>query len=308
VDFSTVNGGGSQTSPDSFLGFQYTALKSTNGYLYCIGDSSVSYISNPQTSGTPATTTFTYLNADSAVGASTWNDAVISMGRELLVANPTGIYQLRGGALQKISHELDGFYYSVINGSGSFITPSMAQMVLFGRRVWMTLAAVVNPVTNVIQNKFMIFDGKRWFTSQQGPNIIYITTGEFASQFTMYGTDGTNLYKLFLTPSSNFQKTIQSKFWTQPDGYHAGKAGTRLWSLLTFNFLDQGVNVTIENENPAQTSVIALPIGSYVGTMASPPEAIGQQGVLSGMTLNTFAADMEINSVMIGSSLVQYRG
>lgn len=64
TDFAASDGGVLYTSTDSFLRYQYTNIKQSNGYLYPIADSSVSVISGVTTSGSPTVTTFSYQNTD----------------------------------------------------------------------------------------------------------------------------------------------------------------------------------------------------------------------------------------------------
>jgi hypothetical protein len=44
------------------------------------------------------------------------------------------------------------------------------------------------------------------------------------------------------------------------------------------------------------------------GNFVIPPQAIGQTGVFTGLTLQTTAADVEIVSLAIGDEIVGYRG
>jgi hypothetical protein len=303
VDFATSSGGVAFNSPDSFQQFQYTCLKSAGGFLYCVADNSTSYISGVSTSGTPPSTGFTYQNADSTMGAFIWNDAVISVGRDLLIANPNGVFRLRGGAMTKISYELDGFYLN----AGTDPALCFGETEVFGRRIWCLLMAVEDLVTGATSNKLLIYDGERWFTSPQGVNLTFITTFEQSSNLALVGTDGTNVYELFTTPTTAFTKTVQSRLWTTPDGYHSGKAASRFWALTNYSSVNSpNLTVKIDNEANSQPYTIVGPAGT--GYFVTPPQAIGQQGVLTGMTISTNCDDMEINSAMIGAEVVQYRG
>jgi hypothetical protein len=311
VDFSTSDGGVEFVSPDSFLVGSYTVLKSSGGFLYCFGDSSVSYISGVQTAGSPPTTTFTYQNADSTIGVSNWNDGVISTGRDLLFGNPTGIYRLRGGAATKVSYELDGFYNSSLDLST--LTPMMAQTVLNGRRVWMLLASVVDPIGHNRANRLLIWNGEEWFSTLQSIAINFIITHETVSIFRVFGANGPHCYPILENPSTSLTKTVQSKFWTMPEGYIATKAASRFWALGNwFSGANPDLTVTIENENASQNQIytVAGPVGAggngqYFATV---PEAIGTQGNLIGMTISTTCTVVELNSAMIGAEVVQYRG
>ena len=67
-DFATSDGGGSSVNTDSFLQTQYINVRQSSGYLYFFGNGSVSVLSNVNTAGTPATTTFNYQNVDPQAG------------------------------------------------------------------------------------------------------------------------------------------------------------------------------------------------------------------------------------------------
>jgi hypothetical protein len=307
VDFATADGGVEFTSPDSFLQQQYTVLKSSGGFLYCFGDNSVSYISGVTTSGVIPTTTFTYQNADTTVGSSNWNDSVVSTGRDLLFANLTGVFQLRGGEAKKVSYELDGFYGTM---DTTTLIPQMAQTVIFGRRVWILLATVTNLLTNAVENRLLMWDGGNWFTSLQSVPLVFITTLETGSQFAVIGVDsGGAVYELFTTPSTLFMKTVQSKFWAAPESYYTIKAASRFWALTNYyNLGSPNLTVTIDHAIISSVATYTIVNPGITGYFATPAIQIGQTGPILGMTITTSCADMEINSAMIAVEVVQYRG
>ena len=109
TDFATPDGGGLFVNSDRFLLTQYVGIRQSNGYLYFFGDGSVSVVSNVQTTGTPAVTTFTYQNVDPQIGLS-WRDSLNDYGRANVFGNTTGIYGLYGGNVTKISGKLDRLF------------------------------------------------------------------------------------------------------------------------------------------------------------------------------------------------------
>lgn len=325
IDFTTGDGGGSITSTDSFLRVKYVSLIQTNGFLYLIGDSSLSYISGVQTSGTPPVTVFTLLNADPEVG-SPYPGSVTTFGRSVIFVNNFGVHINYGAAVTKVSDPLNGVFNSASPaGTPAGFTPSAAKAVIFGIKVWMLLIPIVDPVTGQQVNKIMIWDGKKWFASGQGVNLIYIQYQEINSVLTAWGTDGTNLYQLFAQPSTSFTKTVQSKLWDKPIGYQMVKTTGRLYGLAQyFSFSSPNVNVSIDNENgPSASSSVIVPntitvvnasgisiptinaLGAIVPVLSSSGSyskigaiAVGQQGILLGMTATTNAADLAIISLM----------
>ena len=324
-------GGGNVTSSDSFLRVRYTALVQTNGFLYLIGDSSVSYISGVQTSGSPPVTIFTQLNADPEVGTP-WPSTVTTFGRSIVFANAFGAHINYGAAVTKISDPLNGIYNTVPNFAG--LSPSSAKSILFGIKVWMLLLPIIDPITAQFVNKLLIWDGKKWSTSGQGINLIYIQHQEIESVLTAWGTDGINLYKLFTKPDHTLQKIVQSKFWDKPVGYQATKTVGRAYGMAKYyNFNHPNVTLYLDNENGSSSPVTLVPpqiipvvnaagniiptvnaMGDVIVVISSwdiapyAAQAVGQQGKVIGMTATTFAEDMAIISLMFQPEVARVDG
>lgn len=330
VDFTTGSGGGNFTSSDSFLRVHYVALVQTNGFLYLIADSSINYISGVQTAGSPPTTTFTNQNADPEVGTP-WPSTVTTFSRNILFANAFGAHVSYGASVNKISDMLDGIYNTVPNFGG--IIPSAAKAIIFAKRVWILLLPIIDPISGQQVNKLCMWDSKRWWTSPQDVNLIYIQNQEIDSVLTAWGTNGTNIYPLFQTPSTAFEKIAQTKLWDKPGGYQFNKLPSRLWGLLQYyDPRSPNITVSIDNElssdsNPytvtspitmnwttaggipmnwtTQTATPMVWQASGIGIGAFGPIAIGQQGVLTGFTASTNCADMAIVSMMIHDEIGQ---
>jgi len=316
TDFATSDGGGNETSGDSFLRVSYIRLVNTNGFLYLIADSSMNYISGVTTSGSPPTTTFTNQNADPEIGTP-YPASVLCYGRDIMLANSFGVHVSRGAALEKVSEALDGVWNSVANFGG--LQLSSAKATVFGKKIWMVLAQIVDPVSLVTQNKLMLWNGKQWYASIQdfGP-LTYIATQEINSVLTAWGTDGNVIKPLFSQASIGFQKVVQSRYWDAPGGYQFDKATSRFFSMWKYNsVLSPSLIVDIDavgiNGANGQTFTntqgytLAGPTGA--GYYITPPQAIGQQGVLTGMTLKTNEADVSLVSAMIQSDpRIAYRG
>lgn len=332
TDFSTANGGGNFTSSDSFLRVRFIQLLQTNGFLYLIADSSINYISGVTTSGTPATTTFTNQNADPEIGTP-WPSTVNTFGRNILFANAFGAHVSYGAAVNKISDMLDGVYNTVDN-FGDLI-PSAAKAIIFGKRVWLLLLPIIDPITGQQVNKIFMWDGKRWWASSQSVLINYIQYQEIDSVLTAWGSTGQAIYPLFQEPSVALRKTVQSKLWDKPGGYMFGHSNNRLWALAQYYSIEEpDLSVTIDNENGGSPTTVPLapmaltwtnnagaPItwtnnsaqaitwySAGTGIVVMPPTGVGQQGVLQGLTIETNAADMALISMAIDSQITEYRG
>jgi hypothetical protein len=333
TNFSTASGGGSVTSNDSFLRVGYTRLIQTNGFLYLIGDSSINYISGVQTSGSPPTTTYTNQNADPEVGTPYPQTADV-FGRNIVFANSFGVHVSYGAAVTKVSEPLDGVYNTVANFNG--LQLSAAKATIFGKKTWVLLVPIIDPVTNQLSNELILWDGqKKWFSSKQDVALTFIQFQEINSVLTAWGTDGGRLFPLFNQPSINFTKTVQSKLYTRAGGYQFRKSAGRLWGIAQYNStLSPNITVTIDNEISSAPYVISPSTTTMSWTTASGatmnwttagntamtwstsqlglrtfgPQAVGQNGSMLGFTASTVAADLSLVSLMMDDQITQYRG
>lgn len=333
IDFSTSNGGGSFTSNDSFLRVGFSSLKSTNGFLYMIADSSINYISGVNTTGSgPAVTTFTNQNADPEIGTP-YANTVDVFSRNILLANAFGAHVSYGGAVTKISDNLDGIYATVPNFGG--LALSAAKAIIFGKKVWMVLIPVIDLITGQQVNKLFMWDNKKWFSSSQDVNLIYVQHQEINSVLTAYGTDGKAIYPLFQQPSTAFTKTVQSKLWERPS-YVFERTASRLFGLaIYYSNLAPDIVISVDSEfgsspqtypvGPILASIVnasgqpvsvvnalGQPVTVFAGSnqriVVFPPAAVAQHGALLGLTLTTQAADMALVSLTLVDEIFGYRG
>ncbi len=310
TDFSTGNGGGSYASSDSFLRYQYTNIKQSNGYLYPIADSSVSVVSNVQTSGNPSTTTFSYQNTDPQVGT-VWRDSCQDFSRTVLLANPLGIWGLYGGAVTKISKKLDTLFSNALFPPTAIaLLPSAAVANIFSRRFYCLLMTFQDPFSLKNVNKMVCWDEKNFFIASQTPDLTYIGTQEINSNLTAWGTDGTSLYPLFNTPSSSLQKKVATKLYGVNSPVIRRQAYTfaimaqdlsTAQSGLTFN-----VNIDTNYLNPETgSSTYALPAITLNAPQPTYPlyttsEVADVYGMNIGVTLSSTSADFTINFMGLG--------
>ena len=321
-NFATSAGGLQVTSNDSYLRVAYTQLVQTNGFLFLIADSSMNYVSGVSTTtptGGSPTTTFSNNNADPEVGTP-YPAAITTLGQEILIANSTGVFISSGGEFVKRSEPMDGVYNTVpatqfnSNPFNGFQL-SAAKATIFGKRVWLVLVPIVDPVSGNQVNKLLMFrdDGKIWWASQQESALTFIAGQEINSTYTAWGTDGTRIFQLFNQPSTGFTKLMQSRQWDAPGGYDNSTAISRFWSLWDyFSVASPNVTLTVDsvgdgNQGNSATYMITGPgsTGGYV----TPPQAVGQQGVINGFTLSTTCADVALISAAIQpDEPTQYRG
>lgn len=334
VDFG--DNGGAFVSTDSFLRVGYHWLKQTNGFLYLGGDSSINYISGVQTSA-PATTggaasvpvtTFSNVNVDPQLG-SPWPSSVQVFSRNIVFANTIGAFVSYGGAVSKASLPLDGFYFTgpIYSATANF---SSAVANIFGIPVYMLLLPTIDQLTGQTVNKLLMWDGKKWFTSQQDRPLTYISTYEINSALTAWGTDGTHLFQLFAQPSTGFTKRVQSKLYADP-AYWLTKTARSLTLVAQSYALDNPLTVFIDNENAlgsgnaeitvtpsagllTWTNNVGQPIvwtnnanqpivWGAPGLAVMGPYPVGQSGRMIGLTIETDASDLSLLSVMLSEQV-----
>lgn len=216
TDFATSDGGLIFTNTDRFLRQQYVNLRQSNGYLYPIGDSSVSVISNVSTGGSPTSTTFNYQNVDPQIGA-TWRDSLQDFSTTILFANALGVFGVYGGRAVKVSKNLDMIFdnaiFPPITGA---VIPSAASASIFNIKHYLLLMTILDPLTNSPRTVMAAWNEKDWVMLSQSTDLTYIGTQEVASDLFAWGTDGTAVYPLFARPSSDLTKRIATKAYGGP--------------------------------------------------------------------------------------------
>ena len=331
IDFNVADGGGSFTSNDSSLRVQYNALKQSNGYLYFFGDSSISYLSGIQSSGSPIVTTYSYQNVDPEVGTP-WPGTVDLLGANIAFANPVGAHVSYGGRAAKISSELDGITFDFTR-----LQPSSAKAIIFGKRVYMVLMPVLDQITGQPVNKIFVWDEQRWSSTPQSPNLTFLQTLEVNSVLTAYGSDGTYIYPLFVAPTTNFNKAIQSKFWVPRGDLAELKAVNRVWAAFQFYQIPSATVIfSVDSErgstfqpisltnagNVVTWVTVTLAVANWVnnasapvtwsaansGVVLMPPRQVAQNGVMLGFTIITGAPDIALLRVAMMPVPIGYRG
>ncbi len=221
-DFATSDGGLLFTSSASFLQTQYVGIKQSNGYLYFLGDGSVSVVSNVQATPNQATltvsTTFSYQNTDPQTGLS-YRDAMQAFGRSLLVVNNTGVYALYGGQMTKVSQKIDKiFATAVFPPAVGAITPTASIATIFDIKHYLLSMTVIDPDTNLQRNVMVVWNDSDWTIASQTAALTFIGAQKINSDFLAWGTDGNALYPLFSAPSTTLTKRLDTKFYGMDTG------------------------------------------------------------------------------------------
>lgn len=329
-------GAGSALATDSFIKIGWFCLKQSNGFLFLIGDSSVNNISNVNTTTTGATqgtattppnpgtvtTQFANQNSDPQSG-SPWPSSVQFLNRNLIFANSDGIQISSSGAVVKVSAVLDGIFSASADIFGRQADFSSAVAQVFGVQVYCLLIPHLDLYTGQVVTTMIMFDQNKFWTSPQDVQLTYIASQEILSQMIAWGTDGTNLFRLFQNPTSNFPKVVRSKFWDNP-GIDWDKTGVRLYGIFQDFPLDQPVLVDVETpltEGGVPPRDMGSPGfgGSYAdqsysvmlqpsdpgmqtdGTAVWGPYPVGQRGRLLALTLHTNATQGNLVQLLMRS-------
>jgi len=330
TDFATSDGGVLFTNSDRFLRQEYVTLRQSNGYLYTLGDSSASVISNVQTSGSPITTTFNNLNVDPQIGTS-WRDSCADYSRTILFGNPYGVFGIYGGAITKVSKKLDPlFTAAVFPPVSGALTPSAAVAQIYAARIYLMLMTITDPFTGNPRNVMIGWDETDWTIYSQSAALTYIGTSERNSDLIAYGTDGKSIYQLFETPSSTLQKTLQTKYYGSQTAFliHGSYAiyvtaeikiagQTSLTFTTTVDSIGVGNPVSLPvwmadevpvtggsypmTNNPVSFTIPTLNQPVAFGTATDPVVA----GVGLGLTMVTTAPDYELVNLQFGYMDVQ---
>lgn len=230
-DFTSVSAG-TVTLTDSTLHGNIIQLLSANNFLYIFGDDSINVFSDVRVTST-GTTLFTNTNVSASVGTKLAY-AIFPYFRSVLFMNNYGVYALVGSTTSKISDALDGVFPNI-----DFVTEeTTAGQVLLNN----ILCAAFNfkytggqgtsSSSRYIQ---AIFFEKKWFFTNQGNNIKYITSAPISGKITLFGTDGTNLYQFYADSSANIASYVQTALDPMGD------------NIRTKQALKVGIEATLSN-------------------------------------------------------------
>jgi len=209
TDFTVTDFGGSFVINDSTMHSTITALTTANGFLYVIGSDSINVISDVRVSTltTVATTLFSNLNLVTTAGTLA-PDSVVSYFRTVWMAAPYGLYAVTGSTAQKGSDKLDGVYGLISNTSAI----SGGVVVLNDILCLCFLGQYLDPINGSRPLLFVYFN-KKWFFCSQISTLTFIASSSVAAKPTMFGTDGTTLYKLFSDTGASISQKAQTKLW-----------------------------------------------------------------------------------------------
>ena len=253
TDFATSDGGLLFTTTDRFLRASYTNFRQSNGYLYPFGDSSISVISNVQTSGSPLSTTFTYQNTDPQIGTQ-WRDTCQDYSRTVLFANPFGVWGLYGGAVTKLSGKIERIFQNAVlpttpyPTTGQPVFPSSAVANIFNTKVYCLLMEITDPLTGQPQKSLLVWNEREWSIATTAIDVTYLNTREIASDLSAWGTDGAAIYQMFAQPSATLPKVLTTKMYGAETMLITKQAMTMYVQAVDIAGTGLDFNVTLESE------------------------------------------------------------
>lgn len=208
-DFSGA-GSGSTIITDSTLHSGITQLISANSFLYFTGVDSINVIGDVQLNDT-GDTVFSNTNLSASIGTDE-GASLLSYYRAVWLANRSGMYTVYGSTPAKVSDPLDGIVekidFTQPISSGTFFLNNILCSAF--------LCLYMDPIQGVTRPILTIFFNKKWFIGGQG-DLVFIASGQQGGLAGLYGTDGTNLFKLFDDEDASIDWTLSSAYWDMDD-------------------------------------------------------------------------------------------
>jgi hypothetical protein len=248
-DFVTVSAG-TVVLTDSTLHNNIQQLLSANNFLYVFGDDSINVFSDVRVA-TSGVTLFTNTNVSASVGSKR-PYAIFPYFRSVLFMNDYGIYALVGSTTSKLSDPLDGMFSNI-----DFTYPVTAGQVLINN----ILCAAFNfryhdtIFTNSYRYIQAVFFEKKWFLTSQGDTLQYITSSPYLGSVILYGTNGTNVYKLYGNASANISSIVQTALMPMGDNIRT-KQALKFGVEATLNGTGASINATIDSESSSSVNYL----------------------------------------------------
>ena len=246
-DFTSVSAGG-VTIADATLHGNIIDLLSANNFLYIFGDDSINVFSDVRVT-TAGTTLFTNTNVSASVGTKLAY-AIFPYFRSVLFMNNYGVYALVGSTTSKISDALDGMLPDI-----DFVTKEVtAGQVLINNilcaafNIRYTGSEGVSAGPRYIQ---AVFFEKKWFFTNQGNDIKAIVSVPVGGKITLFGTDGTKLYKFYSDDVATIDNYIQTALMPMGDPIRTKQA--LKFGIEATNNAGLPLTVTVDSEQGSST-------------------------------------------------------
>ena len=252
-DFVSVSAG-TIVLTDATLHGNIIQLLSANNFLYIFGDDSINVFSDVRVTTTGATL-FTNTNVSASVGTKLAY-AIFPYFRSVLFMNDYGVYALVGSTTSKISDSLDGIFtnidFTTGNTTGGQVLLNNILCAAFNFRYTGGQGTSTSP--RYVQ---AVFFEKKWFFTNAGNNLKFVTSVPVGGRVTLYGTDGTSCIKMYANTTADISSYVQTSLNPMKD------------PIRTKQALKVGIEATLQN-----TSFINVSVDSESGS--SPSVSLGQ--------------------------------
>ena len=248
-DFTSVSAG-SLTLTDSTLHGNIVQVLAANNFLYLFGDDSINVFSDVRVI-TGGSTIFTNTNVSASVGTKR-PYAIFPYFRSVLFMNDYGMYALVGSTTSKLSDSLDGMIPNIDFNSPIYAGQVLLNNILCAAFNFRYYDANFSKGYRYIQT---VFFEKKWFITSQNDNLKYITTVPVAGKISLFGTDGTTLYRLYNDNINNISTIVQTALMPMEDNIRTKQAlkvaieGTNINSSAI-------LNVTVDSESGQSPTIV----------------------------------------------------
>lgn len=239
-DFTSISAG-TVSLTDATLRSNIVNLLSANNFLYIFGEDSINVFSDVRVT-TAGTTLFTNTNVSASVGTQL-PYAIFPFFRSVLFMNNYGVYALVGSTTTKLSDAIDGIVEFI-----DYNAPVTGGQVLLQN----ALCAAFNfkYIGDSVSGRYIqaVFFEKKWFVTSQGA-LKHVSATPKDGQALIYGTTGTDLYKLYSNSTVTISTTASTALHAMGDPIRdkqALKVGIEATSSRNNTF---SCTVTVDNEN-----------------------------------------------------------
>jgi hypothetical protein len=244
---SFAGSGGSFVMSDPTLHSVINGLLTSNNFLYVVGESSVTVISDVRVVGGVAV--FSTTLVESSIGT-IFPMTLYSYYRAILFATSFGVYSLYGATPSKVSDELDGIWPLI-----DFTKPvSGGAVIVYNQLCAVFCFTYKDPLLGASRQLLALNFNKKWFVSSQG-TINFVWADVINGVPVMFGTDGLNMFQLWINLAANIASEVRTKLY----GFESSlmdKQAMRFGIEAVIPAVVTTINVTVDSEATANPYVL----------------------------------------------------
>jgi hypothetical protein len=258
-------------------------ILAANNFLYLFGDDSINVFSDVRVI-TNGSTIFTNTNVSASVGSKR-PYAIFPYFRSILFMNDYGVYALVGSTTSKLSDNLDGMIPNIDFNSPIYAGQVLLNNILCAAFNFRYYDAAFSQGYRYIQ---AVFFEKKWFITSQNDNLAYITTVPVLGKISLFGTDGTTLYRLYNDNTNNISSIVQTALLPMEDNIRT-KQALKVGIEGTNTNSAANLNVTVDSETGSSPSTL---LTSLVGWQNNASQLISwsnASGTIIGWTTTGYS-------------------